>query len=109
MDTWRVFIGRWDEGEAPEWAHVDSGGHTWQEARDLLGAALDRFQTDDCADCRQRARESGRLLALQPGGAFRSEVDGEDYLLMAETPGLPPYLPTGDHRFVLWLPAASSD
>ena len=81
-ETWRVFIGMWEDGE-PEWAHLNQTFGNYCDARAVLDHRLARWATDSCEDCvRQAASEHARLLALPEGAEFAGEVEGEDYLLI---------------------------
>lgn len=84
MPTYRAFIGCWDDGD-PEWTIVDTGGLSWEEARELLLHNLRAWKDDDCQDCRKQAEaEFLRLQSAIPETPFSGEVNGDDYMILAQ-------------------------
>lgn len=86
--TWRVFVGQWNDG-APEWAHLDERGLTWEQARDRLIPELEAIRKDMqdvCDACAGRAAAGIERLRSGPPDTElpECEVDGEDYLLLRQ-------------------------
>jgi hypothetical protein len=81
-DSFRVFIGDWNEEEGPDWVHVDQI-MSWADAHAFMVARFERWLLDDCQPCVEyAASQLPALKALAPGSEFVGDVEGEDYLIM---------------------------
>ena len=79
--AYTAFIGCWNDGE-PDWVHLREDGLTWEQARDIIKARLDRFANDTCEHCRDDAAEGAARLAAAKPGPFEWNVEGDEYLIL---------------------------